>query len=138
MRLNRHFVFGVLTGAVVAASCAAFGVGSLIAETAASAAYIVIETGDLKGEANPRYAEMVASTLAPFKGRIVAQDASPVALAASEPPKDAPNVGISIVAFDNLTDLKAWWNSPFQKALFQSREIVSKSRVFSVEGRKPF
>jgi uncharacterized protein (DUF1330 family) len=137
MLLNRNFVVGALFGAL----CAASGAGALIAETAEPAAYVVIQTEDLKADANPRFSEMLASTLMSFKGRAFAQEAKPVGLDASETsntPPDAPNVGISIIAFDRMTDLKAWWNSPFRKPLFEAREKVSKLRVFAVEGRKPF
>ncbi len=129
LRLNRSFVVGALIGVFGAA----IGIRSLIAETAAPPVYLVIESESAKDEASIRYAELLGATLAPFKGRMLSQDATAISVDESAP---LPGT-ISLVTFETTADLKAWWDSPFHQALVHAREKVAKSRTFALEGHPP-
>ena len=68
-------------------------------------------------------------TLAPYKTRTLAR-ANPVALDNSTPPAGS----LVIIAFNNMEDVKAFWNSPAYQAIIPLREKSAMTRVYAVEG----
>lgn len=101
------------------------------AEAPPNPVYLVVESEGLTRETNGRYADLLAATLLPFKGRMLVQDAAPV----STDPAVVPNSLMSIIMFENTNDLQTWMKSLFTQALLQQREKKFKTRIFTLEGR---
>jgi len=76
-----------------------------------------------------QYIAALPGTLAPYKTRTLAR-ANPVALDNSAPPAGS----LVIIAFNNMEDVKAFWNSPAYQAIIPLREKSAKTRVYAVEG----
>src|SRR6266404_7134177 len=62
----------------------------------------------------------------PTKVRTLAR-ANPVALDSSTPPAGS----LVVLAFDNMDDVKAWWNSPAYQAIIPLREKSTKTRAYA-------
>lgn len=74
------------------------------------------------------YSAAVDSTFEPFGGRYVVRGGK-VASLEGDPPKR-----IVIIAFPNIQQVQAWYNSPAYQKLKPIRHQLAKSRVCVVEG----
>ena len=92
-------------------------------------AYIIAEVQVTDADTWKRYVAALPGTLAPYKTRPLAR-ANPVALDNSTPPAGS----LVIIAFNNMDDVKAFWNSPAYQAIIPLREKSAKTRVYAVEG----
>jgi uncharacterized protein (DUF1330 family) len=92
-------------------------------------AYIIAEVQVTDADTWKQYVAALPGTLAPYKTRTLAR-ANPVALDNSVPPAGS----LVIIAFNNMDDVKAFWNSPAYQAIIPLREKSAKTRVYAVEG----
>ena len=76
-----------------------------------------------------QYLAALPGTMAPYKTRTLAR-ANPVAVDSSTPPAGS----LVIIAFNNMEDVKAFWNSPAYQAIIPLREKSAKTRAYAVEG----
>jgi len=127
MLKGRSFLTGILVGAM----CGAFGIRSLVAETADPPAYLVLNTDQYK--ADPIfYHALVAAVAGGFKGKVLVEDAKPTAVDESA---DLPAGTISLIAFNTMADLTAFRESQKYKDVLASISHASKVRHFALEGR---
>ena len=75
-----------------------------------------------------QYLAALPGTMAPHKTRTLAR-ANPVTLDNSTPPAGS----LVIIAFNNMEDVKAFWNSPEYQAIIPLREKSTKTRAYAVE-----
>ena len=92
-------------------------------------AYIIAEVQVTDADTWKQYVAALPGTLAPYKTRTLAR-ANPVALDNSVPPAGS----LVIIAFNNMDDVKAFWNSPAYQAIIPLREKSAKTRAYAVEG----
>jgi uncharacterized protein (DUF1330 family) len=92
-------------------------------------AYLLAEVQVTDPDTWKQYLAALPSTMAPYKTRTLAR-ANPVALDNSTPPAG----NLVIIAFNNMEDVKAFWNSPAYQAIIPLREKSAKTRVYAVEG----
>ena len=92
-------------------------------------AYIIAEVQVTDADTWKQYVAALPGTLAPYKTRTLTR-ANPVALDNSVPPAGS----LVIIAFNNMDDVKAFWNSPAYQAIIPLREKSAKTRVYAVEG----
>ena len=92
-------------------------------------AYIIAEVQVTDADTWKQYVAALPGTLAPYKTRTLVR-ANPVALDNSVPPAGS----LVIIAFNNMDDVKAFWNSPAYQAIIPLREKSAKTRVYAVEG----
>ena len=92
-------------------------------------AYIIAEVQVTDADTWKQYVAALPGTLAPYKTRTLAR-ANPVALDNSVPPAGS----LVIIAFNNMDDVKAFWNSPAYQAIIPLREKSAKTRIYAVEG----
>ena len=92
-------------------------------------AYLLAEVQVTDPDTWKQYIAALPGTLAPYKTRTLAR-ANPVALDNSAPPAGS----LVIIAFNNMEDVKAFWNSPAYQAIIPLREKSAKTRVYAVEG----
>ena len=48
-----------------------------------------------------------------------------------------PAGSLVVLAFNNMDDVKAWWNSPAYQAIIPLREKSTKTRAYAVQGVPP-
>ena len=121
--------------AVVAVASTVVGVigGTFLhAQTAAPPAYVIAEVQVTDADTFKQYLAALPGTLAPYKVRTLAR-ANPVALDSSTPRAGS----LVVLAFDNMDDVKAWWNSPAYQAIIPLREKSAKTRVYAIQGLPP-
>jgi uncharacterized protein (DUF1330 family) len=122
------FIAGILVGAL----CGAVGIKSLVAEQVAATAYLMVSTDDFK--LDPIfYHKMVAATASRFKGKVLVEDDKPKAVDSSPLPVGT----VSLLAFNSMDDLKAFWDSPAYQGTLRSIDKTSKLKFFALEGRPP-
>jgi uncharacterized protein (DUF1330 family) len=92
-------------------------------------AYIIAEVQVTDADTWKQYVAALPGTLAPYKTRTLTR-ANPVALDNSVPPAGS----LVIIAFNNMDDVKAFWNSPAYQAIIPLREKSAKTRIYAVEG----
>jgi len=92
-------------------------------------AYIIAEVQVTDADTWKQYLAALPGTLAPYKTRTLAR-ANPVALDTSAPPAGS----LVIIAFNNMEDVKAFWNSPAYQAIIPLRNKSAMTRVYAVEG----
>ena len=73
-----------------------------------------------------------SGTLAPYNVRTLAR-ANPVPLDSSTPPAGS----LVVLAFNNMDNVKAWWNSSAYQAIIPLRENFTKTRAYAVQGVPP-
>ena len=119
--------------AVALAVVTGFGVGAVAVQglhaQAKPPAYLLAEVQVTDPDTWKQYIAALPGTLAPYKTRTLAR-ANPVALDNSAPPAGS----LVIIAFNNMEDVKAFWNSPAYQAIIPLREKSAKTRVYAVEG----
>ena len=119
--------------AVAVALLAGIGLGAVAVKglhaQAKPPAYIIAEVQVTDADTWKQYVAALPGTLAPYKTRTLAR-ANPVALDNSVPPAGS----LVIIAFNNMDDVKAFWNSPAYQAIIPLREKSAKTRVYAVEG----
>jgi uncharacterized protein (DUF1330 family) len=118
---------------VALAMLAGIGVGAVAVQglhaQAKPPAYLLAEVQVTDPDTWKQYLAALPSTMAPYKTRTLAR-ANPVALDNSAPPAG----NLVIIAFNNMEDVKAFWNSPEYQAIIPLREKSAKTRVYAVEG----
>ncbi len=119
--------------AVALAVATGFGLGAVAVQglhaQAKPPAYLLAEVQVTDPNTWKQYIAALPGTLAPYKTRTLAR-ANPVALDNSAPPAGS----LVIIAFNNMEDVKAFWNSPAYQAIIPLREKSAKTRVYAVEG----
>ncbi len=119
--------------AVALAVVTGFGLGAVAVQglhaQAKPPAYLLAEVQVTDPDTWKQYIAALPGTLAPYKTRTLAR-ANPVALDNSAPPAGS----LVIIAFNNMEDVKAFWNSPAYQAIIPLREKSAKTRVYAVEG----
>ena len=119
--------------AVAVALLAGIGLGAVAVKglhaQAKPPAYIIAEVQVTDADTWKQYVAALPGTLAPYKTRTLAR-ANPVALDNSVPPAGS----LVIIAFNNMDDVKAFWNSPAYQAIIPLREKSAKTRAYAVEG----
>jgi uncharacterized protein (DUF1330 family) len=119
--------------AVALAVAAGFGLGAVAVQglhaQAKPPAYLLAEVQVTDPDTWKQYLAALPGTMAPYKTRTLAR-ANPVALDNSAPPAGS----LVIIAFNNMEDVKAFWNSPAYQAIIPLREKSAKTRVYAVEG----
>jgi len=119
--------------AVALAVATGFGLGAVAVQglhaQAKPPAYLLAEVQVTDPDTWKQYIAALPGTLAPYKTRTLAR-ANPVALDNSAPPAG----NLVIIAFNNMEDVKAFWNSPAYQAIIPLREKSAKTRVYAVEG----
>ena len=119
--------------AVALAVATGFGLGAVAVQglhaQAKPPAYLLAEVQVTDPDTWKQYIAALPGTLAPYKTRTLAR-ANPVALDNSAPPAG----NLVIIAFNNMEDVKAFWNSPAYQAIVPLREKSAKTRVYAVEG----
>jgi uncharacterized protein (DUF1330 family) len=121
--------------AVVAVASTVVGVigGTFLhAQTAAPPAYVIAEVQVTDADTFKQYLAALPGTLAPYQVRTLAR-ANPAALDSSTPPAGS----LVVLAFNNMDDVKAWWNSPAYQAIIPLREKSTKTRAYAVQGVPP-
>ena len=118
---------------VALAVATGFGLGAVAVQglhaQAKPPAYLLAEVQVTDPDTWKQYIAALPGTLAPYKTRTLAR-ANPVALDNSAPPAG----NLVIIAFNNMEDVKAFWNSPAYQAIIPLREKSAKTRVYAVEG----
>jgi uncharacterized protein (DUF1330 family) len=118
---------------VALAMLAGIGVGAVAVQglhaQAKPPAYLLAEVQVTDPDTWKQYLAALPSTMAPYKTRTLAR-ANPVALGNSTPPAG----NLVIIAFNNMEDVKAFWNSPEYQAIIPLREKSAKTRAYAVEG----
>jgi uncharacterized protein (DUF1330 family) len=119
---------------LVTTALASMGIGViggtwLHAQTAAPPAFVVSHVDVSDQDTFKQYLAALPATLAPYKVKTLARG-NPVKLDASTPPAGS----LVILAFSNMADVKAWWNSPAYQAIIPLREKSSKTIAYAVEG----
>jgi uncharacterized protein (DUF1330 family) len=118
---------------VAMALLAGIGVGAVAVKglhaQAKPPAYIIAEVQVTDADTWKQYLAALPGTLAPYKTRTLAR-ANPVALDTSAPPAGS----LVIIAFNNMEDVKAFWNSPAYQAIIPLRDKSAMTRVYAVEG----
>lgn len=94
-------------------------------------AYVVTEIAVTDPEAFKEYAPKVQPSFAPFGGRYVVRGGQTHSLA-GEPPKR-----VVVLAFDDIAQVRAWYDSPQYETLKALRDKSGKARIFAVEGVTP-
>jgi uncharacterized protein (DUF1330 family) len=119
--------------AVALAVATGFGLGAVAVQglhaQAKPPAYLLAEVQVTDPDVWKQYLAALPGTMAPYKTRTLAR-ANPVALDNSAPPAGS----LVIIAFNNMEDVKAFWNSPAYQAIIPLREKSAKTRVYAVEG----
>ncbi len=119
--------------AVALAVVTGFGLGAVVVQglhaQAKPPAYLLAEVQVTDPDTWKQYIAALPGTLAPYKTRTLAR-ANPVALDNSAPPAGS----LVIIAFNNMEDVKAFWNSPAYQDIIPLREKSAKTRVYAVEG----
>ena len=119
--------------AVALAVATGFGLGAVAVQAlhaqAKPPAYLLAEVQVTDPETWKQYLAALPGTMAPYKTRTLAR-ANPVALDNSAPPAGS----LVIIAFNNMEDVKAFWNSPAYQAIIPLREKSARTRVYAVEG----
>ena len=92
-------------------------------------AYVIAEVQVTDADTWKQYQAALPGTLAPYKTRTLAR-ANPVALDNSTPPAGS----LVIIAFNNMEEVKAFWNSPAYQAIIPLREKSAMTRIYAVEG----
>ena len=118
---------------VAVALLAGIGVGAVAVNglhaQAKPPVYVIAEVQVTDADTWKQYLAALPGTLAPYKTRTLAR-ANPVALDNSVPPAGS----LVIIAFNNMDDVKAFWNSPAYQAIIPLREKSAKTRIYAVEG----
>jgi uncharacterized protein (DUF1330 family) len=108
------------------AVAAGFGLGAVAVQglhaQAKPPAYLLAEVQVTDPETWKQYLAALPGTMAPYKTRTLAR-ANPVALDNSAPPAGS----LVIIAFNNMEDVKAFWNSPAYQAIIPLREKSAKT-----------
>ena len=111
------------------------GVGALAVNSPHSQprapAYVITEIDVTDAEAFKAYAPQVQPSFAPFGGRYVVRGGKTQALAGDAPKR------VVVLAFDNIDQVRAWYDSPQYEALKALRDRSGKARIFAVEGVAP-
>ena len=117
---------------VAVALLAGIGVGAVAVNglhaQAKPPVYVIAEVQVTDADTWKQYLAALPGTLAPYKTRPLAR-ANPVALDNSTPPAGS----LVIIAFNNMEDVKAFWNSPAYQAIIPLREKSAMTRVYAVE-----
>ena len=92
-------------------------------------AYLLAEVQVTDPDTWKQYLAALPSKMAPYRTRTLAR-ANPVAVDSSTPPAG----NLVIIAFNNMEDVKAFWNSPAYQAIIPLREKSAKTRAYAVEG----
>ena len=95
-------------------------------------AYYVAEFELTDAEAIRPYSARVESTFRPFSGRYIVRGGSPASLE-GEPPRGR----LIVIAFDSLSQARAWYDSAEYRELLPIRHSAGRSRVYIVEGLPP-
>lgn len=114
----------------LALGAAAFGVHALQAQTP-TPAYVITEIDVTDPAAFAEYAPKVQPSFAPFGGRYVVRGGKTQSLTGDAPKR------IVVLAFDNVDQVRAWYDSPQYEALKALRDKAGKARIFAVEGVAP-
>jgi uncharacterized protein (DUF1330 family) len=118
---------------VAVALLAGIGVGAVAVNglhaQAKPPVYVIAEVQVTDADTWKQYLAALPGTLAPYKTRTLAR-ANPVALDNSTPPAGS----LVIIAFNNMEDVKAFWNSPAYQAIIPLREKSAMTRIYAVEG----
>jgi uncharacterized protein (DUF1330 family) len=118
---------------VAVALLAGIGVGAVAVNglhaQAKPPVYVIAEVQVTDADTWKQYLAAPPGTLAPYKTRTLAR-ANPVALDNSTPPAGS----LVIIAFNNMEDVKAFWNSPAYQAIIPLREKSAMTRIYAVEG----
>ena len=129
--MKSNYKVAIALGAVAVGATIVGAVGGtfLHAQTAVSPAYLIAEVQVTDPDTWKQYVAALPGTLAPYKTRTLTR-ANPVALDNSVPPAGS----LVIIAFNNMDDVKAFWNSPAYQAIIPLREKSAKTRIYAVEG----
>jgi uncharacterized protein (DUF1330 family) len=100
--------------------------------SAPAPAYLIAHVQVTDPEGWKQYITALPGTLASYHVKTLAR-APAVAVDASTPPAGST----AILAFNNMDDLKAWWNSPAYQAIIPLREKSAKTIVYALPGLPP-
>jgi uncharacterized protein (DUF1330 family) len=99
-------------------------------QSAPAPAYLIAHVQVTDPEGWKQYITALPGTLAPYHAKTLVR-APAVAVDASTPPAGST----VILAFNNMDDLKAWWNSPAYQAIIPLREKSAKTIVYALPGQ---
>jgi len=93
--------------------------------------YVITEIDVTDAEAFKEYAPKVQPSFAPFGGRYVVRGGQTQSFSGDAPKR------VVVLAFDNIDQVRAWYDSPQYEALKAVRDKAGKVRIFAVEGVAP-
>jgi uncharacterized protein (DUF1330 family) len=103
----------------------------LYAQSASAPAYLVANIESVNDAATfAQYREAATRSFAPFGGRRLVRDATPVPLDTSTLPQGK----IVILQFPSMQALQEWWKSPAYTAVRPLREKSAATRLYAVQG----
>lgn len=120
----------VIALSLVIGVCSGAAISTVVRAQAKPPAYIVYQTqltGD-PAEYGRDYVAHVLSTLEPFGGRFLVRGGT-----ATRIEGDDPLPRVSIIAFDNIEQAKAWYNSRAYQTLVPVRQRLMKTNSFYAE-----
>jgi uncharacterized protein (DUF1330 family) len=88
---------------------------------------VITEIHVTDAEAFKEYAPKVQPSFAPFGGRYVVRGGPTQSLAGDAPKR------VVVLAFDDIAQVRAWYDSPQYEALKALRDKSGKARIFAVE-----
>ena len=94
-------------------------------------AYVITEIEVTDADAFREYAPMVQPSFAPVGGRYVVRGGQTQSLSGDAPKR------VVVLAFDNIDQVRAWYDSPQYEALKALRDKAGRARIFAVEGLAP-
>jgi uncharacterized protein (DUF1330 family) len=129
MKTNYKFALTVLVSFMLGAA----GSRAILAQQTKTPPVYLISEADVITDptAIKKYGENVGNTLAPFNGHyhFVVAGGKPESLDGEAPPQ-----GIVVIAFDNMEQAHAWYDSPAYQAIKPIRLSAVKGRMFIVPG----
>jgi uncharacterized protein (DUF1330 family) len=101
----------------------------LHAQTATPPAYLIAHVQVTDPDGWKQYIAALPATLEPYHVKTLAR-APAVAVDASTPPAGST----VILAFNSMSDIKAWWNSPAYQAIIPLRDKSAKTIAYALPG----
>jgi uncharacterized protein (DUF1330 family) len=100
-----------------------------LSATKPAPAYYIAEFEPNNMEAIRPYSASVEDTFKPFSGRYVVRGGQAAGLEG-----EAPRGRMIVIAFDSLTQARAWYDSPAYREILPIRHSAGRTRAYIVEG----